>query len=300
MDTVNVDTTNLQAEQVRAARRTSTATRVRVGRLVLLVVDYLGLTAGAALMVVPFIWMLSTSLKTMPQVFVFPPQWIPNPVEWSNYARAIDSVSLRVVSNSVFVTTTITVGLLLFTTMSGFAFARLQLPGKDVLFLCFIATMMVPANITLIPMFITVNWFGWVDTYQGIILPNLGHGVAGVFLFRQFFSGIPRDLYDQAVIDGCNPWRSFAIVHLPLAGPAIAAFGTITALNAWTMYLWPLVVTNSTELRVITVAIAFLGRSTESNVLMAAVVVSTLPMLMIYLVAQRWFVAGIAGTGLKG
>jgi len=263
---------------------------------------YAALIFGAFFMVMPFVYMLSTSLKPANQVFLFPPRWIPNPVVWANYPTAAIRLTLQAFLNSVIFTTAIVFGQGLVTTMGGFAFARLKFPAKNVIFLGYLGTMMVPFVVTMIPTFVIVARLGWQDTYQGLIVPILAGGAFGTFLFRQFFMSIPEEIGDAATVDGANPLDIYWRIYLPLSKPALTAYGVITALSAWNMYLWPLIVVQSKELRPLTLVIAqFSGQmSSELHILMAAVTLSLLPIFLLYLLGQRFFVEGVTMSGIKG
>jgi len=263
---------------------------------------YVALIAGAIVMLYPFAYMLSTSLKSPAQVFLFPPRWIPDPIVWSNYAVALGRMGARPFLNSLFFTATVVIGQGLVTTMGGYAFARLQFPFRNVLFIAYLGTMMIPAVVLSIPTFVIVARLGGQDTYQGLIVPILAHGAFGTFLFRQFFMTLPDELGDAALVDGANPWDIFWRIYLPLSKPALVAYGVITALAAWNMYLWPLIVIQSPELRPITLIIAQYSGSmnTQLNLMMAAVCLSLMPIFFLYVFGQRFFVEGISMTGLKG
>lgn len=263
---------------------------------------YLALIVGGFFMLIPFVYMLSTSLKPPNQVFLYPPRWVPDPIVWSNYLVAANRLGLTAFLNSVIFTATIVIGQGLVTTMGGFAFARLRFPGKDVLFLGYLGTMMIPFVVTMIPTFVIVARLGWQDTYQGLIVPILAQGAFGTFLFRQFFLGIPEEIGDAATVDGANPLDVYWRIYLPLSAPALTAYGVITALSAWNMYLWPLIVVQSPALRPLTLVIAqFSGQmNAELHILMACVTLSLLPIFLLYLIGQRFFVEGIAMTGVKG
>ena len=282
----------LQAASPRGGRRVDSWT--------LLV--YLALIVGAFFMVMPFVYMLSTSLKPANQVFIFPPRWIPDPIVWSNYVVAVGRLGIGAVMNSAIFTLAIVLGQGLVTTMGGYAFARLKFPGKNVVFIAYLGTMMIPFVVTMIPTFVIVARLGWQDTYQGLIVPILAQGAFGTFLFRQFFMGIPEDLGDAATVDGANPFDIYWRIYLPLSGPALTAYGVITALSAWNMYLWPLIVVQSPSLRPLTLVIAqFSGAmNSELHILMACVTLSLIPIFLLYVIGQRFFVEGIAMTGVKG
>jgi ABC-type glycerol-3-phosphate transport system permease component len=246
--------------------------------------------------------MINTSLKTTQQVYLYPPTWIPNPVAWSNYREAFDKVNGRVFFNSAFFAISIVLLQGLVTTMGGFAFARIKFPYRNVFFIIYLSTLMIPPQVTLIPTFIVVVKLGWVDTYQGLIVPILAQGAFGTFLFRQFFLRLPNEMYEAATLDGANYWQQFWRFTIPLSRPVITAYAVITFLTAWKMYLWPVIVIRSTDLKVLPMVIAELSAnsSQDRGVMMAAVALSILPILILYIVAQRWFVEGIAMTGQKG
>jgi multiple sugar transport system permease protein len=253
-------------------------------------------------MLAPFAYMVTTAFKPPTQVYQYPIQWIPNPIMWSNFPAALDRLTLRAFANSIFFTTAIVLGQGLVTTMGGYAFARLEFPFRNALFLAYLGTMMIPFQVTMIPTFIIVARFGWQDTYQGLILPILASGAFGTFLFRQFFMTIPAELGDAATVDGASPLDIYWRIYLPLSKPAMTAYGVITALSAWNMYLWPLIVTQSPELRTLTLVVAQLAgqMNAELHLLMAAVTICLLPILTVYVIGQRFFVEGITMSGLKG
>ncbi len=278
------------------------ARRERTRRLTTTTLILLVLAVGAAVNLVPFGWMLSTSLKNNAQAFSYPPTWIPEPFVWSNYVDAFQRVNGRVFFNTAFFSISIVVLQGLFATMGGFAFARINFPYRNVIFLIYLGTMMIPPQVTLIPTYIVVVEFGWVNTYQGMILPIVAQAAFGTFLFRQFFLRLPDEMYEAARLDGANYWQQFWKFTLPLARPVITAYSIITFLTAWKMYLWPLIVVRSPELKVLPMAIAELSgnASQDRGVMMAAVALSILPILILYIAAQRWFVEGIAMSGQKG
>ncbi len=260
------------------------------------------LIAAALVNLVPFLWMISTSLKPLSKVFAYPPEWIPNPIKWSNYPNALHVINPRVFLNSVIVTCSIVLIQGLVTTMGGFAFARLRFPFRDQIFLLYLGTILIPSQVTLIPSYIVIVHLGWVDTYQGIIAPVVAHGAFGTFLFRQFFLRIPDEYYEAARLDGANYWQQFWQLTLPLSRPVLSAYGILTFLNAWKLYLWPLIVIRSPQMKVLPMAIAELsGTAGEDRaVMMAAVALSILPLLVLWIVAQKWIIQGIASSGLKG
>jgi multiple sugar transport system permease protein len=264
--------------------------------------SYVGLSAGAVLMLVPFIWMLSTSLKNGAQVFVYPPQWLPEPLVWSNYADVVRIMPfLRYVLNTTFVAGSVTLLQLVVSSLAAFAFARLRIPGRDKLFLAYLATLMVPGQVTLIPNFLIVKYLGWIDTYQALIIPQV-FSAFGTFLLRQFFLTIPRELDDAARIDGASAFGFFRRILLPLSTPALATLGVFTFTAQWNNFLWPLIVINDVQMRTLTVGLrALVGQYTvQYPLLMAGSVIALVPMVVVFLFAQRAFVRGIALTGLGG
>ncbi|MBV8718198.1 MAG: carbohydrate ABC transporter permease [Chloroflexi bacterium] len=263
---------------------------------------YAILLFGAAVMLYPFVYMLSTSLKSPAQVYVFPPRWIPTPIVWSNYMVALGRLGVRPFLNSVFFTGAVVFGQGLVTTMGGYAFARVRFPFRNALFLAYLGTLMIPFVVVSIPLFVIVARLGWQDTYQGLILPILANGAFGTFMFRQFFLSVPEELGDAATVDGANHLDIFARIYLPLSKPALMAYGVITALAAWNMYLWPLIVLQSDELKPVTLIIAQFASAMNAqlNIMMASVAIALLPIFLLYVFGQRFFVEGIAMTGLKG
>ncbi len=263
---------------------------------------YLALTAGAVLALLPFAWMVSTSLKHLPEVFRWPIEWLPDEPVWENYATVFSFVPfLRFYANTVYVTSLTTLGLLATSCMAGYAFARLRFPARDVLFLVYLGTMMIPGQVTLIPRFITMRLLHWIDTYQALIVPGM-FSAFGAFLMRQFFMGIPRSLDDAAILDGASHLDIFWRICLPLSRPAIATLIIFAFVGSWNDFLWPLVVTNSVEKLVLSVGLSHFQDMyyTEWTLLMAASVMTMVPVLLVYALAQRYFVQGIALTGIKG
>jgi len=285
---------NTSAKQELARQRWLLALRVAT--------TYVLLSAAAVVMLLPFIWMLSTSLKTPSSVFVYPPEWIPKPVEWTNYVQVTRVMPfLRYVLNTAAVASSVTLLHLVVSSLAAYAFARLRFPGRNRLFLAYLATLMVPGQVTLIPNFLIVKYLGWIDTYQALIIPQI-FSAFGTFLLRQFFLTIPNELEDAARIDGASSFAIYWRIVLPLSGPALATLGVFTFTAQWNNFLWPLIVINDEQMRTLTVGLrALVGQFTvQYPLLMAGSVISILPMLVMFLVAQRFFVRGIALTGLGG
>ncbi|HEV8632890.1 MAG TPA: carbohydrate ABC transporter permease [Chloroflexota bacterium] len=273
-----------------------------VGRIVARLLAHAVLVVGSGFMVMPFLWMISTSLKTEDQVFVLPPLWFPSRPVFSNYARLFETVPFgRYLFNSAFVSLAVMAGELLTSAISAFAFARLQFWGRDKIFAMYLATLMIPFHVRLIPIFLVMKFLGWLDTYYVLTVPHI-FTVYGVFLFRQFFLTIPQELEDAARIDGCGHLRVLWNIILPLSGPVVATLAVFSFLNTWNDFLWPLVMTTSQHMRVLSVGLAQLQNEyfTLWTLLMAGAVLSLLPTLIVFLVAQRYFVQGITISGLKG
>ncbi|KAB8140683.1 carbohydrate ABC transporter permease [Chloroflexia bacterium SDU3-3] len=260
---------------------------------------HLALIAGGVVMLLPFAWMLSTSLKPPAEVFAYPPIWLPSALAWENYQKAWASMPFgRYYLNSLLVTTSVTVIQLLTASLAAFAFARLRFWGREALFLLYLAALMIPAQVTMIPNFVLVRALGWYDTYQALILPP-AFSALSTFLLRQSFRSIPHDLDEAARIDGASSLRIWWSVLLPLIAPALSALAIITALGSWNEFLWPLIVTNSDAVRTLPVGLsAFQGQfKVEWNLLMAGSVIAMLPILALYTAAQRQFIQGVAMTG---
>ncbi len=273
---------------------------LRTGRRAVI---HLLLLGGAALMIFPFIWMISTSLKDIGEVFTVAPKWIPSVLRFDNYAAAWRAAPFgRFYLNSIIVAVAVTLSQLTLGALAAYAFARQQFPGKDALFLLFLGTMMIPDQITMIPAFLLMSWLKWTNTYYALIVPNMV-GAFGIFLLRQFFLTLPRELEDAAKIDGCSRLTFFRLVLLPLSKPALAAVGIFTFLHNWNSYLWPLIVTSTTSMRTLPVGLRFFVAqegATQWTLLMAASVFVMAPVLLVFLLAQRYFIEGVSITGLKG
>jgi multiple sugar transport system permease protein len=253
-------------------------------------------------MLLPFVWMFSTSLKRPPEVFKYPPVWIPSQIAWDNYTTTISAMPFgRFYLNSLIVTISVTTLQILVSSLAAFAFARLRFRGREALFLLYLATLMIPFQVTMIPNFILVRWLGWYDSYQALILPT-AFSAFSTFLLRQYFMGIPRDLDEAARMDGASSFRIWWQVILPLSGPALAALAIFVSLNSWNDFLWPLIITNSLEMRTLPVGLStFQGQfKVEWHLLMAGSVIAMLPVLIVYIVGQRWFIRGITMTGMGG
>jgi multiple sugar transport system permease protein len=262
------------------------------------------LTAISILVVLPFAWMVSTSLKTTAEMVAFPPRFIPKDVQWSNYKDAWNALPFRTFfMNSAIVAVVTTIGATLTSSMGGYSFARLRFPGRDRIFLAYLATMMIPFPVLMIPLFVISRRFGLIDNLWGLILPAI-FTAWGTFLVRQFILTLPRDLEDAARIDGASYFRIYRDIILPLSRPVVATLAIFTFLSAWNDFLWPLLMISSTDNKTLPLGLAmFNSRAairTPWNLIMAASTFSVIPVLIIFILGQRYYVRGIALSGLKG
>lgn len=265
-------------------------------------VVYLILIMGAAFILLPFVWMLLTSIKPSKEVLQMPPKWIPSRIQWENYREAFHAVPFfNYFRNSVIVTVCITSCELITTILAAFAFARLEFKGKNILFILLVATMMVPGEILVIPNFVTLAKLGWINSYKALIAP-WGASVFSIFLLRQQFASIPESYYKAARMDGCGDFRYLFTVMVPMSRPTIVSIALLKVINSWNAYLWPLIATNSKDMRTLPVGLAYF--STEAgvsyNTLMAFSLLIISPTLMVYLFTQKYIIQGVSRTGLKG
>ena len=249
----------------------------------------------------PYYWMLSCSLKTNDGMFAVPLQWVPSPVNWGAYGDAWRAQDFtRYFLNSAFVAIAITLGNLLLASLAGYSLSKFRYFGRGLLFLLILSTMMLPLEVTMVPLFLIVKTFNWPNTYEGLIVPFLVEGF-GVFLMRQYLQGIPNELIEAARIDGASELRIFAQIVMPLCKPALAALGVFTFREAWDMYIWPLIIVTKDSLRTLPLGISLFMSSfgTACDQLMAVAAIGTLPMILLFFFLQRSFIQGIAITGLK-
>ncbi len=264
---------------------------------------YLLLIVGLMIMVLPFVWMLLGSFKTTAELRQVPPTWLPQNPTLTNFADLFDRLNfVRYFFNSAVVAGGVTAGNLLFGSMLGYALAKLQFRGKRILFLLVLGTLMVPGIVTFMPLFVLVANMGIVNTHMGLILPFLA-GAFGVFLMRQFIMGIPDELLDAARVDGAGEYYIFFRIILPLSTAPLATLGILTFLGSWNSFLWPLVVATTEDMYTLPVAIALFATGQQTSNLglqLASSVVVVLPVLIVFVVLQRYFTQGIAMTGIKG
>jgi ABC-type glycerol-3-phosphate transport system permease component len=271
-----------------------------------LVLKYLVLVAIALVFVMPLLWLLMASLRPTPEIFrdVSPLSWHtfwPETFTLDGYTRLLSGPFTRALANSIILAVSTAVGGVLVNALAAYPFARLQFPGRDILFGLFLATLMIPFEVTVVPLFVMMKSLGWIDTYQGLILPGIVNPFA-VFLLRQFFLEIPKEIEDASRIDGCSRAGTFWHVVLPMSVPAVITVALISFQAGWDAFLWPLVVTNSETLRVAQVSVATLigGDVVNWDQVFTASAVLALPSLVLFLVFQRFYVRGGALTGLKG
>jgi multiple sugar transport system permease protein len=265
------------------------------------IAKHIVLYALAGITVAPFIWMILTSFKELGDILVYPPKWLPGRIILDNYINAFQAAPFgRYYFNSLFVAISVTMGQMVTCSLAAYAFARLQFRGRDLLFYIFLGTMMIPGQVTMIPSFLMLHWLGWIDTYAALIVPGLASAF-GTFLLRQFFMTIPRDLEDAASIDGCSRFGILWRIILPLSRPALATLAIFTFMGVFNDFLWALVVVSSDELKTVQLGLAiFRDRyQTDWGQLMAGSVAATLPILLVFFVAQKYFIAGITMSGLK-
>jgi multiple sugar transport system permease protein len=272
-----------------------------VTRKVLTTGKWVVLVLAAAFVLLPFVWMLTTSVKSESDLFAHPLQLLPTHWEWSNYKNVWTALPFgRLFLNSVIFAGGVTVVSVFFDSLAAYALARLEFRGKTVAFYLVLATLMVPYQITLIPLFQTVLHLHWLDTYRGLIVPRATNAF-GIFLLRQFFVSIPRDLDEAARLDGASEFRVYWQITLPLAKPALATLAVFHFMNNWNDFLWPLVITSNENMRTLPAGLTLFGGQYVSNhgVLMAGAAISLLPLALAFFFAQRFFVSGIATTGIK-
>lgn len=279
-----------------------TINRDRLITLFKRLIIHLVLLSGAIFALFPFLWMILTSLKSYIEASaaqsLFPSHWL-----FTNYPEAWNRVGLfpRYFGNTVFMAVATTLGVLITSSLAGYAFARMRFPGREVLFIILLSTMMVPFEVTLIPNFILMRQLHWIDHYEALIIPWTASAFS-IFLLRQFFRAIPSELSDAASLDGCTDLQFLWLIVLPLSRPALITSALFTFLGSWNSLMWPLLVTNNPLMRPLQVGItSFISDAgTDVQYLMAAVTISVVPVILIYFWLQRWFIEGVARVGIRG
>ncbi|MCM3268387.1 carbohydrate ABC transporter permease [Paenibacillus elgii] len=263
---------------------------------------YTVLIVAAVLTLYPILYTVAASFMTNAESASYPPKLLPGSLHWENYIQVLKQIPVgQFIANSFLVSGTIMLGQLVTASLAAYAFAYMRFPGKSFLFALFLSTMMIPWEVTIIPNYLTVKSWGWLDSYQGLIVPFLATAF-GTFLLRQFFLQLPRELFEAAKIDGCGHLRSFIRLVLPLAKPALATLGVYSFLSNWNMYLWPLLVTNGQSMRTVQIGISMLQfeELTYWNVVLAGVVTVLLPSLVLLLLGLKQLVRGMTAGAIKG
>ncbi len=274
----------------------------RLQKLLLNGLWYVVVTLLALAVMVPFIWMLVTSLKGQNEVFAYPPTWIPQQPQWQNYLEVWKQAPFgRYFLNSTIVALAVTFGQLTSCVLAAFAFARMNFKGKNFMFLIFLSTTMISSQVTLVPTYLIMRSFNWIDHYQALIVPFLANAF-GVFMIRQSFRAIPRELEEAAKLDGCGRFRFLVQILLPLCKPILASQALFAFMGNWNSYLWPLIVTNRDSMRTLQIGLRYFVSSeggTQWGLYMAAAVVVSLPVILVYFLVQKTFVESMVSTGLK-
>ena len=276
---------------------------------------YVLATVGAIVFIAPWAWMFSASLQPLSDIFDFPPNWIPEQFTLENYENFLRTQNLgRMFFNSAFIALAVTFLQLFFNSLAAYTFAKRNFPGRDKIFTVLLSTLMIPGQVTLIPAYLILlhiplaggndifgnGGHGWLDSYTGLIIPGAA-SIYGVFLLRQYMKTIPDELLDAAKIDGASEFRIYWQIIVPLSGPALAAMGIFTFTYVWNDFFWPLITISSPDLRTLPVGLALfvVKNRTVWDLVFAGSVVATLPILLIFLLFQRYFIRGIALTGMK-
>jgi len=275
--------------------------RMRIQRIVATLL----ILMGAGVVLVPFWWMIRTSLMSMGEAFLVPTHWYPRNVEWHNYIDAWRAAPFTQYTwNSVVVTFLSTVGTVFTASLTAFGFARLRAPGRDFLFMLILSSLMIPSIVVLVPTYLLFLKLGWIDTYLPLIVPYwLGGGAFSIFLLRQFFRGIPRDFDEAATLDGASFFRIYWNIAVPLSLPAHAAVAIFAFFFHWNEFFGPLIYLNNSEKYTLPVGLSFFVKAygvVQWNQLMAVTLVAMLPCIVVFFLAQRYFVEGITLTGVKG
>jgi multiple sugar transport system permease protein len=292
---------SLPASEGTATKHSLSTRTSRVARRVLL---YVSLILLSGLFLIPLYWMVTTSFKEQGQVFQVPPQWIPNPWVYQNYAEATRRAPLWLwLQNTATITLFATVGNVIASSMVGYGFARIKFPGRDFLFIVLLSTMMLPSVVTLIPRFILFREIGWNDTFYPLTVPNwFGGGAFNIFLVRQYYLTLPRDLDEAAKIDGCSNWGVWWRILTPLAYPVLVAVGLFAFVGHWQDFMDPLIFLSSERMKTLSLGLrAFVNPGDASwHIAMASSMWLTGPMIVVFFVGQRYFIKGIAMSGITG
>jgi multiple sugar transport system permease protein len=263
---------------------------------------HVALLAVGILFFLPFFWLVSTSLKELDQIFKLPPIWIPNPVRWQNYPEALTYFPfLQQLGNTLIITLSSVALALVSSSLVAYSFSRLRWPGRNVMFFIMLATMMLPYQVTMVPLFIIFRQLGWVNTFLPLIVPNMFGVPFFIFLLRQFFLSLPRDLDDAAIIDGCSEWGVYRHIILPLSKPALATVALFQFLGSWNDFLGPLIYLSDPTKYTLSLGIQVFVSTVgvQWGWMMAVTTVLTIPVIMLFFFTQRTFIQGIAFSGIK-
>ncbi|MBW7455108.1 carbohydrate ABC transporter permease [Paenibacillus sepulcri] len=264
---------------------------------------HLVLILGACVMALPFVWMVLSALKDLSQVFIVPPKWIPSPFVWSNFKDSLTALPFgRAYFNSFYINVIVVLSQLLTCSMAAYAFAKIRFPMREPLFLMFLATMMVPGQVTIIPLYLIMKNIGWLDSHLSIIVPSALLNAFGVFLLRQFFKGIPKEMEEAAIVDGANRWTIYSRIMLPLIKPALSALGIFTFLGMWNNFFNPLIFLNSPDKFTVPMMLnLYRGMyATDWTLMMAGAAIALIPVLIVYIIGQRYIIEGVTLSGIKG
>lgn len=264
---------------------------------------HLVLILASAFFIIPFIWMVSTSLKPIEQVFTFPPEWIPKPFEWENYLKAVDYIPFwKYLVNTTVITVLSTLGVVLSCPLVAYSFAKLKWRGRNVLFAATLAVMMIPGQVTMIPLFLIFNQLGMVGTSLPLIIPQFFGVPFYIFLLRQFFLGLPDSLREAAKMDGASEWRIYWQIMLPLAKPAVLAVGLFQLMASWTDFLGPLLYLTNEDSYTLSLALQQFQskQGSEWSLMMAVSTIMTVPIIILFFFLQKTFIKGITFSGIKG
>ncbi len=283
-------------------RRLSSRSR---NEFIISVLTLITLVIGAIVILIPFFWMLTTSLKRAGDVYISPPQWIPPDPQFVNYVTAITRLNFAVhATNTFMIVTLVMLGTLFSASFAAYGFARLNAPGRDFIFMILLGTLMLPWAVTMVPTYLMFNAMGWVNTFLPLIVPAFFGNAFYVFLMRQFYITIPRELEESAMIDGATIYQTWWYIMLPLSGPVMATIAVFTFVGTYNDFFTPLIYLNDESKRTIAVALTYFQGSPrigpQMHLLMAAVTMSIVPPIILFILAQRYFVRGIAMTGIKG
>lgn len=272
--------------------------RKNINKTVLYVINI----ALGLLIISPVIYALLISLMKSDQIFQYPPVLIPKSFYLGNYKDALKSVPIiRFILNSLLVSSCVTIGQIITASLAAYAFSFFQFRGRNFLFLVVLATLMIPGEATIIANYLTIGSWGWIDSYKVLVVPYLTSAM-GIFLMRQYFLTLPRDLYEAAIIDGCGNFKFFLSIVLPISKPAVGALGVYTFLNTWNQYMWPLLVTNKANMRTVQIGISMLqfAETQSFGMVMSGIVLILIPSILIFIVGQKQLIEGITSGAVKG